>query len=280
VQPLRIITINTGKGDGEYRARVDWMAHELLRLGPDIICCQEAFRDQSGALDTAAFLMKRLGLNGFWAPARRKLRECEGVEMESWSGLALLSRTPWTLVDSMELPSDDADGERIAVFGLIEEPQTRLAVANVHLTHLRGADDLRREQLRCVIEHPIMKMKGTIRLICGDFNTTAEGPVLAGLLGETDYGNVQDAYYLGGGPPGRSSLPPRPGLATGRRIDHLLSIADAAPEHPVFTSSTIVLDRPEPRSGLLPSDHYGVATTMVPLRAGVWRRREGMKLVK
>ena len=39
---LRIVTINTGKCDGSYRARLRWLASELSRLVPDIIALQEA----------------------------------------------------------------------------------------------------------------------------------------------------------------------------------------------------------------------------------------------
>lgn len=279
MRPLRIITINTGKGDGEYRARINWMARELRRLGPDIIACQEVFRDESGLLDTAGTLMRRLGLYGFSAPARYKLRDCEGSRVASWSGLALLSRLPWNLVETLELPSDERDGQRIAVFGLLEDERGKTVVANVHLTHLRDCDELRSRQLRMVLEHPLMQIKGAIRLLCGDLNTTTDGAVLLGLLGERDFGSLQDTYVLGSGATERATLPPRTGMTTGYCVDYVLSLADSSAEQPLFTSSSVVLDRREPRTGLLPSDHYGVATTMVPVKAGSWRRREERRLV-
>lgn len=275
MQPLRILTINTAKGDGNYRARIDWLTRELQRIRPDVIACQEAFRDESGALDTASHLMRRLGMHGFWAPARFKERQCDGRTMPSWSGLALLSRRPWSMVDTLELEADERDGERIAQFAVLEDERSRLVVANLHLTHLRDRNDLRTRQLQQVLSHSWMTAGRAIRLLCGDFNTLADGPVLAGFLGQSGYGHLQDAYVAGGGLTGRGSLVGQPG----RKVDHVLSLADAVSEQPVFTSASVVLDRPDPRSGILVSDHFGVATTMVPLRSGSWRKREDRELV-
>lgn len=275
VGPLRVLTLNTAKGDGDYRSRIAWLSHELAAMRPDIVALQEVFRDESGALDTAAQLQKRLGMNGFWAPARFKPRVCEGVSVPSWSGLALLSRRDWSIVDTLELPSDERDGDRIAQFGYIETERTGLIVANIHLTHLRDRSDLRHEQLRRVLGHPLMQISGAVRLVCGDFNATPDSDVFDGLLGWSSFGHLTDSYELGGGAARRGSLPSH----EGRRVDYVLSLADFESDHPVFISSAVVLDRPDPKSGTLPSDHYGVATTMVPLRSGSWRKREDGKLV-
>jgi len=272
VAALRILTINTGKCDGPYLQRLDWLARELVILQPDIIACQEAFRDESGTFDTAGTLAERLQMHLVWAPARFKARICEGREVDSWSGMALLSRQPFTMVDTIELPSDDADGERLAQAGLLELGDVFVAIANLHLTHLRDHDALRAQQLRRVLSHPLMTMKRALRLVCGDFNSRPDGPLLASILGTQVFGHVEDAYVAGAGAIERGTL------ASGGCVDYVLSLAEDEASHPTFASSAVVLNRPEPKSGVLPSDHFGVATTMMTLPVKGWRNRNEVSL--
>ena len=112
---LRVVTINTGKCDGPYRERIEWLATELTALDPDIVALQEAFCAADGRADTAALLASRLGLHLAWLPARYKARLLEGSAVEGWSGLALLSRSPWRWHDPLPLPDDDRDGPRAAL---------------------------------------------------------------------------------------------------------------------------------------------------------------------
>ena len=46
-----------------------------------------------------------------------------------------------------------------------------------------------------------------------------------------------------------------------RGIDCIFSIAGDGELHPVFRESRTVLDRPQPETGIYPSDHFGIATT-------------------
>jgi endonuclease/exonuclease/phosphatase family metal-dependent hydrolase len=272
MDPLRIVTINTGKCDGPYQARVAWLAEEAGRLRPDVLVCQEVFREDGGPRDTLATLQRKLGLQASWASARYKARECEGAFLHGWSGMSLLSRHSWAYVDVLELPADERDGERVAQIALIEVGETSLVVANVHLTHLRDADKLREAQLHAVLCHPLMQMRKAIRLICGDLNMTPANAVLQRLFKAKDVGSLMDTYVQGHGDSERGTLAARRATAEGRPcVDYILSLADQADSHPVFTSSAVVLKNREPRSGVLPSDHYGVATTLVPLRVPGWR---------
>src|SRR5688572_26954049 len=113
---LRVVTINTGKGDGQYACRLALLADGLTRLDPDIVLLQESFIALDGSAHTARFLADRLGMQAAIAPARRKLREVEGRTVDSESGLAVLSR--WMIRGSttLALPSDPEDGDRIAQF--------------------------------------------------------------------------------------------------------------------------------------------------------------------
>jgi endonuclease/exonuclease/phosphatase family metal-dependent hydrolase len=276
VEPLRVVTLNTGKCDGAYRGRIAWMVEEVRRLRPDVLACQEVFRDEAGH-DTLEALKRGLGLQAAWAPARLKRRVCEGEPVDGWSGMALLSSHPWTYVDAVELPADERDGDRMAQVGLLEIGETSVVIANVHLTHLRDADALRRRQIETALSHPLLNMKQALRLVCGDFNTTPDGPVLKPLMRENDFGDVVDCYVAGNGPRERATLPPQDAAMTPRPcVDLILSLAEAPEQHPVFTSSAVVLKNRDPDSGLLPSDHYGVATTLVPLRIPSWRQERSL----
>ncbi len=271
---LRIITLNTGKCDGQYGDRVRWLAEEASDLRPDIFACQEVFREETGGLDTFSTLQKHLQMDGAWAPARYKQRTSEGREVTGWSGMALYSTRPWTYVDVLDLPADSLDGDRVAQVGLLELDRFSIVVANVHLTHLRDADELRRRQIECVLQHPLMQMKQAMRVICGDFNSLPESRLMTDLLANDEFGNLRDAYLIGGGRNDRATLPPRDAAAPGRCVDYILSLAATPDTHPLFTSSVVTFQRRHPSRGILPSDHFGVASTLVPTRIHGWLRQE------
>jgi endonuclease/exonuclease/phosphatase family metal-dependent hydrolase len=273
VGPLRIVTINTGKCDGSYRRRVEWLALELERLDPDIVVCQEAFRSESGALDTVEVISRRLGLSVAWSPARFKKRVCEDQALLGWSGMAVLSRAPILDCETVVLPTDERDGERVAQICAIPWEDRDIVVVNLHLTHLRDADGLRRTQLQTLLGHRSFDRPDVVRLICGDFNSPLEGDLIQELLLPAYEGpSIADTYALGNGNGRRATLPPRPESGEPRPcIDFILSVAADARLHPLFASSAVVLDRPEPETGILPSDHYGVATTLLPLTGWRWR---------
>jgi len=254
---LRLLTFNTANCDGPYRARLGWTIEEIQRLQPDVIALQEAFRSESGQMDTAAALSRALDFSLFWSPARSKDRVCEGVTVPGWSGMALLGRRPWLEVETLQLPEDPRDGDRVAQIGVLSWDGTTVTFANVHLTYLPEANALRREQLDVVLRHPLLLRSTGPAVICGDFNTRLEQPVLAPLLASSEGSSLRDAF-VAGGDPGASTLPSR----IPRRIDHILSRASDPAKHPVFTDSAIVLDRRQPLTNVLPSDHFGVSTTM------------------
>ena len=208
-----------------------------------------------------------------WTPARFKTRECEGESLEGWSGMALLSLQPFTMVDSIDLPADPRDGDRRAQVALLEVEGAPVIFANVHLTHLHDNDALRAEQVQCVLNHPLMGMKRARRIVCGDFNSTPDGSLLPPLLSNRSFGHLADAYVSGNGASQRATLP------SGRCVDFILSLAQDEATHPMFTSSAVVLNRPEPESGVLPSDHYGLATTMMTLPMQNWLDRRRASLV-
>jgi endonuclease/exonuclease/phosphatase family metal-dependent hydrolase len=272
VDALRIITVNTAKCDGP-AARIDWLAQEACELRPDILACQEVFREDGGPLDTFATLQNVLEMDAAWAPARYKPRLSEGRTATGWSGMALYSLQPWTYVDTLELPSDPLDGDRVAQVGLLELERFSVVVANVHLSHLRDAEDLRRVQLETVLQHPLLQMKQAMRIVCGDFNATPDSRLLQDVLHGTQYGDLRDAYLLGGGASDRWTLPARDGESAGRCVDYILSLASSADTHPMFTSSAVTFKRRHASLDVLPSDHFGMAVTLVPTRIHGWLKK-------
>lgn len=243
----RVVTINTGKGDGAYPERIAWLAEELAAMRPGIVACQEVFA--APGADTAAALADAFGGRVALAPARAKVRTFGSRPVESTSGLALISMEPWEETAKVPLPSDPADGERIALIGVTHMGGMPVTVANVHLTHLREADALRAEQLRTVLAHPLLARPG-LRLVCGDFNTPIRGGVMAA-FGEPGSGiRLTDSWLDDGG---ASTLVAHRDRA---RIDAILF----AGEHTGYEVSGAgrVLDRPQTGTGLFPSDHFGV----------------------
>jgi len=167
---MRVVTLNTWKGDGDYADRLAAMARGLEDLSPDVVLLQEVLDAPSLGLHTGHALGRHLGLNVINLPLREKKRVVEGHRVDSRSGLAVRA----TL--SIPLPSAPEDGERAALVVEINAPHGPTTVTNLHLTHL---DDpaLRRRQLEAAKQ--VAKRPGTA-LIGGDFNAHVEDFHLAG----------------------------------------------------------------------------------------------------
>lgn len=255
----RIVTINTGKCDGAYYRRMRVLIEQLAAIEPDVIALQESFRSDDVCGDTAGVLASALRMHAFYTPARRKERKFGEVMAMSESGMALLSRVPWSRTESVVLPMDPRDGERIAQVARLDLDGALVTFANLHLTHLREADDLRARQLGALLAHPLIESAQGPVIALGDFNTAADGPVLSPLIGGDTRFSVRDTWNLGGGSGERGTLV-NP-AAQGRCVDYILSIARDEAAHPRFSSSKMVLQEPD-CDGNYPSDHFGVATTL------------------
>lgn len=260
---MRLLTLNTAKGDPPYAGRLGLLADGLAALAPDVVLLQEVLAAGDCAADTARALADRTGLQLAFAPARRKERTVDGrAGVLSVSGLALLSRYPIRDTLVLPLPSDPADGGRIAQLALLEVSGTAMLVANVHLTHLRGAAPLRRAQVAATLAHPWFAQQRGARLLGGDLNTPLED--LAGLFAVTPDWEVLDLYDAGGGAEPRGTHPTRRAAEDRWCIDFLLSVARPGKGHPAVSRAATVLDEPGP-SGIYPSDHCGVMATVVPV---------------
>lgn len=74
------------------------------------------------------------------------------------------------------------------------------------------------------------------------------------LLSGRDGRRLIDAFAGGQGREPRATVP------GGRCIDFIFGIETTDGITPRFDGTRVVLDRPHPRSGVLPSDHFGVMT--------------------
>lgn len=256
---LRIATLNTWKCEGHYTKRLKVMADQLQEEHLDILCCQEVFRSMDGRNDTASTLAARLGMNYSFAAARPKKRSFQGKNIESLSGMAILTRPGIPILSSYTLPLPEVkeDKDRAAQYLVLRCNGNTLLVVNLHLSHLKGAEDFRREQLDTVLNHPLLENNYTAILLCGDFNEGADYTVRS-LENRWEYA-VRDGYHFGGGEKDVSSLHRERGKKKQERIDHIFLLEDRS--DPLaklsLSNSRMILDQPD--CGIYPSDHCAVA---------------------
>jgi len=262
---LRVVTINTGKCDGPYRARLDALLESLALLDADVILAQEAFeavdRTRGDALSTTRHLATGLGMALVFHPIRRKPRVVEGVTEDSWSGLAMLSRWPLRDVTWRALPDDPADGDRAVLFAAIESPRGLVRTANTHLTHLRHRDDLRLTQMRDILSDRWWHGEATARLVAGDFNARPEHTLHELLREGVHDWRAVDAYGLAGDPAQAATVRRETSAgAAEARLDYVYLLGlphrDAGLGGVSVEAARVVLDQPV--RGTMPSDHFGV----------------------
>lgn len=255
---LRIVTINTGKGDGPYRARMTALAAALRDLAPDVILAQEVFEGTSGAPSTARSLAEALGMVQAFHRVRRKSREVEDRTLDSWSGLLTLSRWPIRDVQARALSDDPDDGDRAVLFTAIETPRGLLRTANTHLTHLRHRDDLRVIQARELLADTWWDGECAARLLAGDLNARpGHGVHMLLRSGETGWRGL-DAFEAAGDPSASATIRHTSSLGVVEaRLDYvyLLGTPGGVPAATV-SAARVVLD--EPIEGVMASDHFGV----------------------
>lgn len=256
-----IVTINTWKADGRYRERLAALSAGLEALRPGVVALQEAFLCESGDADTAGHLGRALGMETVFTPARGKVRTLDGRPCRSFSGMALLSASPWTEFHEVRLPCDPRDGERMGQVGVTAIGREQAVVANVHLTHLRDAGPLRRAQVEALLGLPLFRAGRLPVIVCGDFNTPAAGALLRSVAGESGL-DVRDTWQAGDGTGDRTTT------RSGAPLDYIFSLADNVGDHPGFAGSRVALQEPG-TAGVLPSDHFAVVTQITGVPAHV-----------
>lgn len=252
---MRVVTLNTWKNERDLPSRLHAMAEGLEALSSDVVLLQEVFVAPSAGIDTGSALARRLGLTRAYAPARMKPRLWAGRSVESEAGLAVLVRGTVEQTERLPLPSDEAGGERIALLVEAIVDDCRLTVGNVHLSHLRGDDARRREQLATVLASPAWRRPAAWRVLGGDFNATMDSPAFAELACRPGL-EVRSVFPSGRTAPPTHPLPPR-AERPGRTIDFLLTVSGPGERPPAVLRAGVALDSPS-TGGTWPSDHAAV----------------------
>jgi len=249
---IRIISLNTWKCDGNYLQRIEAIKLQLAQLAPDIVALQECFAAREVNVHTARTLSTHLNMPYQWAPARFKARNFNDNMIDSHSGLAILSRFPVQDHQIISLPSAAADGERIAQIVRLEINHNTILIANLHLTHLKGAQSLRKEQLNSLMEWISEDPSTSYIFLCGDFNAEVDTVPLQFL--ENSF-QARHSFYLYQ----KTQYPPA--TIHDKCIDFIYVIPEKNQIYPTCNDSSIVLN--EPYQGVYPSDHAGVMATFL-----------------
>jgi hypothetical protein len=181
---LKIITINTWKGEDAYDVRIDNLKKELLELMPDIILLQECFEAPTLEKDTISNINQAFNYHLDYIQAREKIRDFEGFPVQCFSNMAILSRLP--ILNSFHYPLPLAKGDEMR-FGqeiefFLENGKTAI-LTNIHLTHVNQSNNIRLEQIKKITER-IQHQKNILHIIGGDFNSTIHTPEIQYLMKE------------------------------------------------------------------------------------------------
>ena len=250
-----VLTLNTWKCDGDYPGRLPLIRHGIAALRPDICLLQESFVAGALGWDTAEHVAETLGYRVAYAPARDKLRRIDGHPVRSQSGLALLTRGEIVSSRTVILPDDPEDGERIAQVAEVTLDGARLLVVNIHLTYLPGRDALRQEELAVALADLPPLTGYAAAAIGGDFNCPPDSAPIRWLMSEPDRAVTDTAAGADFITHEASSRRPA------QRIDYIFLVDTGRPPRVLDTKR--VLDTPDPATGLLPSDHYGVLSRIL-----------------
>jgi endonuclease/exonuclease/phosphatase family metal-dependent hydrolase len=262
VEHIKIITINTWKCDGSYRKRMSILARQLKNLNPGIIALQECFCSDEANADTLKFLAGPLKMNHCFLPGRLKKRLFEEKWVESFSGLGILSTYPIEVVDQFDLPGEAEDNDRkVQQAAITLSNGSKVLLTNTHLTHLSNAGGLRRTQAEALAGFVTTHKLYRYHIVCGDFNA-ARGSVEIETF--KCFSEAIDCYTAGNG------VEPRYSLAAAHEanklicVDHIFALPiPCTGKYPEFINSGVVLNVPDEATGLYPSDHFGICTTLV-----------------
>lgn len=257
---LTIVTLNTWKNDGDYARRLPLMARQLTALAPDIVVLQEVFAAPEAGAHTGDALAAALTMDQIHEAARPGWRRHGDGAVASTSGLSLLSRIPIKSHLRLELPAD-SDGERIAIAAWMEWNGGRIAIVNLHLTYQPDAHALRRRQLKDLVKGITGGVAADAIVLAGDFNAEPDSPPLNWLRESSGF-SVSDAWDAAGGPRPTMTEPPGGTTIGSRCIDHILLLQPPGTPAAMFIAAERVLDRLDPDSGILPSDHAGLRAVL------------------
>ncbi len=236
-----ILTLNLWNISEPLEPRYRALESGLQRLRPDIICLQEVARDPQTGRSQAELVATMSGLQ----------HTAEG------DGLAVLCSAPIARSQRVALPEFAGDYPRqILLTDVVIEGRT-LLVANTHLAYrpeMVGERQVQADALLAALKDYAATSAAIAKLLCGDFNDTADSPTVRAVMGSEQ--GFHDAYA--------ERHPNSPGFTfftrnkyvdpvwtEDQRIDYVFSTAELT-----VLDCAVVFDG---HDGLdLVSDHFGV----------------------
>jgi endonuclease/exonuclease/phosphatase family metal-dependent hydrolase len=265
---VRVVTWNVWWRYGDWRARLPAIGATLKTLDPDIVCLQEAWRDEHAS--QSEILASELGLaHAHFAPER----EANGVTQ----GLALLSRWPLRDPAQQALPTPaDAGAPNIALRAFVDGPRGPLLVTTTHLTSFPMRSAEREAQVRAVVDFVAAAEwrapdKSGRTIITGDFNAPSDSDEIRLLTGRRAPSRAGwvfvDAWDAAGdGSPGHTFVTENPHCAPtlmpNLRWDYIFVrwpySRPGGVGHPLRAS----VAGAAAVNGMVPSDHYAVVADL------------------
>lgn len=255
---LKLLTLNTWKGDGDYPARLALLAKQLQMLSPDVILLQEVLKTTDYQHSTIKYLANELNFHSSFLPMRRKKRVVEGAIKDSFSGMGCLSKYPIQYMEAVPLPSNEADGGRVAQLVKINIQEQHFLFGNIHLSFLSNSDDLKIKQLDALLLRMAAHEDVKGYFLAGDFNSERESRTMQHLLLHSLF-KARDTYLAAGNKDAGFTIISNENPNLGKRIDYIFSLATPAVPHLPIIKSEVTLNQPE--NDVFPSDHFGVMTT-------------------
>jgi endonuclease/exonuclease/phosphatase family metal-dependent hydrolase len=236
-----VLTLNLWNINEPLEARYEALATGLKRLRPEIVCLQEAVDDLKS------------GQCQFEVVARM----CGHAHIVHHGGLAIVCSNPVIRSSSVALPEFPGDQRRWALSAELLIEGRPVLVTDTHLASHETMIRERRTQSEIVLE--AIKRQGSTegpkaKILCGDFNDTADSPAVQTVLdGGEEFRDVFAACHPDS--PGFTYVCRNryvePSWTVDERIDYIFASRDL-----VIKDCSIVFDG---NNGFdLASDHFGV----------------------
>ena len=237
---MRIISYNLWGRFGPYLERWPIAARELKKAKPDILCMQEAAHEPS--LDLVA---REAGMDIL-------------ISDQGGTGLAVLSRLASRSNKLIEYKTRSPSENYIRKFQAvrIEDGKEKFLLLNTHLSWKAPDEASRVGQTAELAEY--LKGEKLPRLLCGDFNCEYGSKPMEVL--RKDYRDLMAGMPDETKPSWDNANPfiqAHNEKFADRRIDLILADAAFVKKHPLKKAFIAFKER-DPKSGLHPSDHYGI----------------------